>query len=133
MDSLMRVIGALLGVSLLGIGVWVLRDATISTHDPVPESSRLAVVIDAETKRSEGGQNVREMATGKVLMCRLEVRDADPISALEQVDGEPGRFRFVLQPTLDDSDRTQLRGCLEDWNLDHILIDVVRMHDLDRG
>lgn len=133
MGSRTQIVLAVVAVALLGIGVWGLRDATISTHDPVPTSSRLAVVIDAETKRSEGGQNLHEMATGKVLMCRLEVRDADPVSGLEQVEGEPGRFRFVLQPTLDDSDRTQFRGCLEDWNLDHILIDVVGMHDLDGG
>lgn len=124
-----RVIGAVVAVAIVAGGVWLLRGATMSTHSPVPAGSQLAVVIDAETRRAEGGQSLQEMASGKVLMCRLEVRDSDPVAGLERLP-EPGRFRFVLQPTLDDTDRKQFRGCLEDWNLDHVLVDVVEMHDV---
>lgn len=125
-----RLIGATIAVALLGAGVWLLRDATMSTHEPVSPDSRLSVAVDAELRRSEGGQTLLEMVTGKVLMCRLEVRDSDPVGGVEPVRGTPGRFRFVLQPTLDRTDRIQFRGCLEDWNLDHILVDVVDMHDV---
>ena len=124
-----RILAAVVALALLGTGVWLLRDATMSTHSPVPSGSQLAVVIDADTRRAEGGQTLREMATGKVLMCRLEIRDSDPVSGLEPLP-QPGRFRFTLEPTLDDTDRKQFRGCLEDWNLDHILVDVVDMGDV---
>lgn len=124
-----RIMAAIVATTGLAVGVWLLRDSTMSTHTQVPDGSQLAVVIDAETNHAEGGQTLREMATAKVLTCRLEIRHSDPVSGLRPVDGESGRFRFVLAPTLDETDRTQFRGCLEDWNLDHVLVDVVDMHE----
>lgn len=116
---------------LLAIGVFALREETMTRHEPVPEDSRLAVVIDASTKLAE--QDVREMAWAKVLMCRTEVRNSDPVTRLEELPGASEgeqRYRFVLQPTLDEADRTQFRGCLRDWNLDHLRIEVLRYEEL---
>jgi hypothetical protein len=31
----------------------------------------------------------------------------------------------VLEPTLDATNERQLRGCLEDWTIDHVRLDVV--------
>lgn len=123
-----RVAVALLALALLAGGVWQLRSATMSTHVPVDPGSQLAVTVDAETHLSETGQSLVEMVTAKVSMCRLEVRTSDPTGPLEP--GPDGRFRFVLQPSLDDTDRTQFRGCLEDWNIDHLLVDVVEMREV---
>lgn len=124
----LRVVAALVVLALVGAGVWQLRSETMSTHVPVAPDSRLAVTLEAESRMSETGQSLREMVTAKFAMCRLEVRAADPIGPPDASDD--GRFRFVLQPTLDDTDRVQLRGCLEDWNVDHLLLDVVEMRDV---
>lgn len=128
MGTPVRVVVALVVLALVGGGVWQLRSATMSTHVDVDPDSRLAVAIDAESHMSETGQSLQEMVTAKVAMCRLEVRAADPVGPPEA--GADGRFRFVLQPSLDDTDRVQFRGCLEDWNVDHLLLDVVEMRDV---
>lgn len=128
MAAPVRVVTGLVLLAVLGAGVWQLRSATMSTHAPVDPGSQLAVTVDAESRMSETGQSLREMVTAKVAMCRLEVRTADPVGPAEA--GEDGRFRFVLQPTLDDTDRVQFRGCLEDWNVDHLVLDVVEMRDV---
>jgi hypothetical protein len=124
----LRVVVALVVLALLGGGVWQLRSATMSTHVAVDPATRLAVTLDAESHMSETGQSLREMVTAKVAMCRLEVRTADLVGPPDA--SADGRFRFVLQPTLDDTDRVQFRGCLEDWNVDHLLLDVVEMSDV---
>jgi hypothetical protein len=128
MGTPVRVVVAPVVLALLGGGVWQLRSATMSTHVPIDPASRLAVTVDAESNQSETGQSLLEMVTAKVAMCRLEVRTSDPTGPLEP--GPDGRFRFVLQPSLDDTDRVQFRGCLEDWNVDHLLLDVVEMREV---
>ena len=56
-----------------------------------------------------------------MLTCRLEVESdlAGPIERLGH-----GRYRAVLVPALDDSNQRQFRGCLEDWVIDHVRLDV---------
>ena len=65
-----------------------------------------------------------EMVEALLLTCRLEVTSdlAGPI----RDDGD-GRFRVTLAPALDQTDRRQFRGCLEDWTIDHLLVDVVSL------
>lgn len=123
-----RIVVALVALVLLGGGVWQLRSATMSTHVPIDPSSQLAVTVEAESNQSETGQSLLEMVTAKVAVCRLEVRTADRVGSFES--GPEGRFSFVLQPGLDETDRVQFRGCLEDWNVDHLLLDVVEMRDV---
>lgn len=132
MTGTARIFGAAVAVALLAAGVWQLRGATMSTHEPVDPTSRLAVTIDADSHLSETGQGLREMAAAKVAMCRLEVRTSDPVGPLEVVGDDRTRFRFVLQPSLDDTDRKQFRGCMEDWNVDQLLVDVLRMQEVPR-
>ena len=115
----------LLGV--LAAGVLVMRDATLSTHQPVAADSELAVVIHARKHRGESTQSVAEMAEAVTLLCRLEV-NSDPTGAIEDIGDDD--FRFVLRPSLDRTDRRQFRGCLEDWRADGVLLDVVSMVDL---
>jgi hypothetical protein len=31
---------------------------------------------------------------------------------------------------MDETNRRQFRGCLEDWLIDHVRLDVVTLHDL---
>ena len=44
-------------------------------------------------------------------------------------DDDDALYRAVLQPAMDQTNRRQFRGCLEDWTLDQLLVDVVAFED----
>lgn len=120
----------LLGAVGLAIGVvavLALREATLSTHEAVTGSG-VEVVMFAETKGGESGQTLDEMVEAQVQSCRLEVTsDLDgPIEDLGD-----GRYRATLAPALDQTNKRQFRGCLEDWIIDHVRIDVLELSNLD--
>jgi hypothetical protein len=115
------VVGAL-GLTLGVFGVIALREATLSTHGHVDPDSRVEIVLDAQTRHREFRQTVPEMVEALVLACRLEV-SSDVVGPIRS-EGN-GRFRAVLQPALDETNKKQLRGCLEDWTLDSLRADVV--------
>jgi hypothetical protein len=101
-----------------------MREATLSTHQPVDPGTEAIVLLDAEVKGSEPGQTRDEAVDAMVDMCRLEVGRSDP----EQIDHlGGGRYRVVLRPGMDQTNQRQLRGCLEDWQIDHLRIDVVSL------
>jgi hypothetical protein len=113
------------GVAAGVVGVGALREATLSTHHPVPEGSR---VVSAEARGAEPGQALVELVDAQVRQCRLEVT-SDVVGGAEPLG--PGRFRFVLAPAMDETNRRQFRGCLEDWTADHVLLDVEALDDID--
>jgi len=39
-------------------------------------------------------------------------------------------MRAVLAPALDETNRRQFRGCIEDWVIDHVRINVTEMTNL---
>lgn len=121
----------MLGAVLLGLGIWALRSETMTTHVAVPADSQLEVVVEATKRGGDRGQGPEAMVSAKVHMCRLEVQRADVIAGPTRLGDD--RFRFVLEPTLDESDRVQFRGCVQDWNIDHLLVDVVRMESSSHG
>jgi hypothetical protein len=108
------------------VGVLALREATLSTHEQVVGQD-MEVVVSANTKGGEGGQTLAEMVEAQLLTCRLEVTSdfAGPIEPLGD-----DRFRAVLTPALDDTNRRQFRGCVEDFMIDHVQINVVELTDL---
>jgi hypothetical protein len=115
---------AALGLVGLGIGVagvLALREATLSTHDEAV-GRQVELIVSARTHGGEKGQTLAEMVEAQLLSCRLEVSSdfAGPIEPL----GE-GRFRAVMVPALDQTNRRQFRGCVEDFVTDHLQIDVV--------
>ena len=117
---------ALGGIGLaLGVGaVFALREATLSTHQPVQPGSQVEVVVSARTHGGEPTQRLDEMVEAQLLTCRLEVNSdfAGPIEAL----GDDA-FSAVLTPALDETDRRQFKGCVEDFIIDHLQIDVLRL------
>jgi hypothetical protein len=126
----LKPITLLLGAIGLAIGVFAvlsLREATLSTHQAVT-APRAEVILFAETKGGEGGQTLDEMVEAQLQTCRLEVTS--------DIDGpiEPqghGRYRAVLAPGLDQTNKRQFRGCVEDWLIDHVRIDVLELNNLD--
>jgi hypothetical protein len=118
-----------LGVVGLGIGVvavLLLREATLSTHEPV-DARQTDLVVSAKTKGGEENQTLSEMVEAQLLACRLEV-ESDLSGPIERLGD--GRYRAVLVPALDESNRKQFRGCLEDWIIDHVQLDVVELEQI---
>ena len=124
----MKYVGAIVGIAVMVVAVLLLRDATLSTHQPVDPDSRIELVLHVRTKGGEAGQTVAEMAEAQVLTCRLEV-NSDPVTPLDDLGD--GRFRVVLSPSMDSTDQRQFRGCLEDWTIDHVSSDVERLAPIE--
>ncbi|MDP9072435.1 MAG: hypothetical protein M3N68_14350 [Actinomycetota bacterium] len=70
------------------------------------------------------------MTRALFMACRLQVTVDLVEQAFERVS--PSAFRFVVQPALNESDRRQLHGCLEDARLEHLQLDVLAMRQLPR-
>ncbi|HEX5097760.1 MAG TPA: hypothetical protein VFX21_17190 [Acidimicrobiia bacterium] len=116
---------ALVGVTIGMVSVIALREATLSTHDEViAPDSQIEVVMKANIKGEEENQTIEELVTAQVTYCRLEV-ESDLVGPIER--REDGKFVAVLSPAMDQSNRRQFRGCLEDWGLDHLKVDVTSL------
>jgi len=111
-------IGLLVGVA----GVLALREATLSTHEPVEPGTTTEVRFDAATRGGEVGQTLDEMVSALVVTCRLEV-SSDLVGDVEDIGDD--RYRAVLAPALDETNRRQFRGCVEDWTIDQLETDNV--------
>ncbi len=115
------------GLAIGLVGVLALREATLSTHEAVA-ARQVEVVVSARTAGGEASQTLAEMVEAQLLTCRLEVNsDLDgPIEPLGD-----GRFRAVLVPAMDETNRRQFRGCVEDFVIDHLQIDIVEFNEID--
>jgi precorrin-6B methylase 1 len=118
---------ATIGVAIGIVGVLALRSATLSTHQEV-DARQTVLVVSARTHGGEPGQDLAEMVEAQLLTCRLEVTSdlAGPIEPLGD-----GRFRAVLEPAMDRTNRRQFRGCVEDFITDHLQIDVLELEAID--
>ena len=133
MNRVGRLVLGAVGLVLGGLAVVALREATLSTHQPVAADSQVEVVVEVESEHRERGQSEDELIEALVLTCRLEVNSdlVGEIEALpERADDDDALFRAVLQPAMDQTNRRQFRGCLEDWTIDQLLVDVVRFEDI---
>jgi hypothetical protein len=81
-------------------------------------------VVDAETNRGERSQTTAEMVDTQIRTCRLEVHSD---LAGDIIEVRRDRFRATLWPSLDETDRRQFRGCVEDWVIGNIRLDVVSL------
>lgn len=123
----LQLLFGLIGLAIGVVGISALREATLSTHEEV-EAEQIEVLIAAKTKGGEPGQSLDEMVEAQVLSCRLEV-SSDVVGPIE--DQGDGRYRAVLAPALDETNKRQFRGCMEDWVIDHVKLDVVDLNELD--
>ena len=118
------------GLAIGMVGVLSLREATLSTHAPVPRDSTVEVRLSARTAGGEQGQTLAEMVTALMETCRLEVV-SDLVGEVEEEAA--GRFVAVLRPAMDDTNKRQFRGCIEDWTVDHLQVHQVTMRDRGVG
>jgi hypothetical protein len=122
----LKPIPIVLGIIGLGVGVvgvLALREATLSTHEPV-SGRGMELVVHAKAKGGEEGQTLSEMVEAQLLSCRLEV-SSDLDGPIERLGD--GRYRVMMVPALDETDRKQFRGCVEDWIIDHVQIGVEQL------
>jgi hypothetical protein len=117
---LIRLILGAVGLAVGVVAVLALREATLSTHEEV-DARETELVVSGERRGGEKSQTLSELVEAQVSTCRLEV-DSDLVGPLERLDD--GRYRAVLAPALDETNRKQFRGCLQDWIVDHLQIDV---------
>jgi hypothetical protein len=116
------VLGAI-GLAVGVVGVLALREATLSTHERVAGDG-IELVLSARTRGGEQHQTLDEMVEAQLQTCRLEVTSdlAGPIEPLGD-----GRFRALLTPAMDETNRRQFRGCVEDFMIDHVQINVLEI------
>ncbi len=121
-----KVLLGIVGVAI-GVGaVFALREATLSTHQEV-DARQVELVVKAKTSHGEPDQTLAEMVEAQLLTCRLEV-SSDMVGPIEELGD--GRFRAVLEPALDKTNRRQFRGCVEDFVVDHLQVDIVEFTDI---
>ena len=116
-----RLLLSLVGLLALGWGVVQLAEATMTRHEAVPAESRMAVEVAAHTKGHTLFSRL-QMTRSLFMACRLQTNTAVLGEEFEVLQDS---FRFVIQPALDDSDRRQLHGCLEDARIDQLQVEVV--------
>lgn len=117
---MIRLVLGAVGLAVGVVAVLALREATLSTHEEV-DARETELVVSGERRGGEKSQTLSELVEAQVSTCRLEV-DSDLVGPLERLDD--GRYRAVLAPALDETNRKQFRGCLQDWIVDHLQIDV---------
>lgn len=115
-------VGLVVGVLAVG----ALREATLSTHEAIAPDSEVEVVVSASTRGGEPGQTLVEMVDAQLRTCRLEV-NSDVVGEVEALGD--GRFRATLAPAMDETNKRQFRGCVEDWQIDHVSLNVVTLEN----
>ncbi len=126
-----RVLFPILALLALAGGIVAMREATQSRHEQMPEDSRVRVLIAPSSNRPESSQSIERVVLAHLFFCQLEVGSEIDDEGLALESTEPLRYSFVMAPALDDTDRKQFRGCVEDWVVDNHRIDVIEIEDLD--
>lgn len=127
--SLRHAVAVLAAVATVGGIVW-LRQVTMARDVPTPSDSRTVVVVESRTNLHDSEVGLHQITEAVMTSCRLEI-GATSVETLQRHD-EPDRFRLVLQPALDTTERRRYEGCLEDWRIDHLRIDVVSIEQIGR-
>ena len=120
---MIRVVVAGILVAGMVVGVLAMREALETRHEVMPPGSHL--VVDATASVRGPREHAPSLARGLVAACAVEAAtDSQVVRFTWQ---GRGRFRFVTRPALDEPDRRQLRGCLEDLRVPRLLVSV---HDM---
>lgn len=125
-----RAFGAI-GLIAVVVGVIWLRQVTMSRSNPTPPDSRTVVVVEPRTNLSDPAVTLEEIASAVMTSCRLEV-NSEPSAHMSTLDGQD-RFRLVLEPALNKTERRRYEGCLKDWSIDHLRIEVISIEQIGTG
>lgn len=115
-----RILAWVAAALVAGTGILLLRAELMTVDIPQPDGSYTDVVLAVSIREDEAVRE--EMARGLVSSCRLLV-NADVVEdSFATVDDRV--FAFRLRPGLDEFDRRELKGCLGDTRVQHLLADV---------
>jgi hypothetical protein len=115
-----RWLGVLVAAAVIAAGVVALRAEVMTVHLAPPSGSQTEFVVVAHTK--EDARHLPEMTRSLVSLCRLLVNgDVVENSFDARADGV---FAFSVTPGLDEFDVREMRGCLQDMRVQHLLLDV---------
>lgn len=128
---LRRALAFVVAGGLLAGGIVALREATLTRHvqDVPGEAVRLDLRVRAQLEEMPPGTTLPQLAAAVVAACAPEVRGSPegPPELLGDPQHEEARFTTTFRPALGESDQVQLTGCVEDWLVDHVLVDVERL------
>ena len=127
-----RSVAGMVAAVVVVVGVVLLREQTMTRHQPRVPGTATEVVVNAASRNNEPASTVAELTQALVSTCRLEV-DAEPVSGLERLSSEHHRYRLVLAPALDEFDQRQLHGCLEDARINHLQLKVTQLRAISSG
>lgn len=122
--TLRTVLVALAVMVVALVGIRLLADAALTTHDYVDPDSQVEIVVRGRVS-AQAEYNLPHGVDSLVRFCRLEVGRSALVAPLEQISDD--EFRFIFQPALDDADQRQFRGCVNDMTVDHMLASVESM------
>ena len=121
-----RSVAGMVAAVVVVVGVVLLREQTMTRHQPGVPGTATEVIVSAATRNNEPASTVAELTQALVSTCRLEV-DAEPVSDLERLSRGDHRYRLMLAPALDEFDERQLHGCLEDARINHLQLKVTQL------
>ncbi|TFV57722.1 hypothetical protein E4P41_14135 [Geodermatophilus sp. DF01-2] len=120
-----RVLAWVAAAAVTLTGVLLLRAELMTVEVEQPEGSYTDVVVTATVNQEDPEAVREEMTRGLVSTCRLLVNADVAAESFRRV--EPDVFAFRLRPGLDEFDRRELRGCLSDTRVQHLLVDVLHL------
>lgn len=106
-------------------GALLMRAELMTVHEG-GRTGASEVVVGARTKGAP--ELLEPRARALITTCRLLVGSGLQDPALREV--EPSVYAFRVEPALDEFDERELRGCLQDLRVEHVLLHVreVRHH-----
>lgn len=120
----MKVVLTVVGLLAATASVFFLREATMTREEPVDPDTALDVELQIHTTRHDDREHLADTLFS---LCELEVDSTTTEGPVPQGDDV---FSFRLSPTLDESDRRQLEGCLEDARIDHVQGDMLSLQEV---
>ena len=124
-----RVLAWLAAAVLAVTGIVLLRAELMTVDVPQPEGSYTDVVVAVSVREDDAVHE--EMARGLISTCRLLV-NAD-VAEDSFTSAEGGVYSFRLRPGLDEFDRRELKGCLRDTRVQHLLAEVRLLETVTPG
>ena len=108
-------------VAATAIGIAALRDATMSTTEPVDEDAVLVLTLDVDTREAFGA--VDDLVEALYVSCR--VRLPDDTRLVEAIETPGALGRLVVAPAVGRTSGRRFIGCLEDATIDRVTAQVV--------
>lgn len=112
---------AILGLALLFAGIWWLREETMSRQHAVPTHSASVLIVEGESRLGEPRHGLESRVSAVLNACEIEA-DSTLVHVRRLDDAQ---FEALLKPALGPTNEAQFSGCVQDWTLDGVLVNIV--------